>query len=668
MNSVKQGRRAVVVAVFSVLVGGWPWPVVAQAPRLAKEPILIIRSHGLHERAALDYIRELHDQLQVGRVLMQLNANGDLTETLSRHPAPVSGQLVYLAQGLLPGVESIQFRQVADEADFERLIRVGAGHAGNGRLEGGNGRYTQVITSTWLEDLTQDDHATEDDHADNRVTVSVGVSSSSGASLQVSGTNQQTTIVEKDGRKYREHRTELTQYYRYQDGFLFHSTCAALPEMDLPTAETLLSRDAAAPDAELTVHPDRIPPGIRQLFWNSLSSTTNAGLQQRDGEDAIDYGVRRAGGDLGLAALQMLLFDVDHLSGQLHLAAEGRPVVGELLLRARGNSRFSAQLTQLSTARSRLAPLLDDAAGLTLHASIQLPEAVQPLIAAVGEFVETRLIAAAGVDATLPLAGHELQKTLSAMAEHRHLELLLQIGWADDTGCVIYGGLRVDDNPELLRTLYDLLRHADPAGTAADYVSLLPGELPMIRVQLPAVEVLAVRISDVFLTHADGCLWFAAGTQQAQLRLQSAVAACRDAGVRPRTPLLTGSLNLDQWLAWPQDEPTGIAQLPYLIDASLTDALAVSMDGRPEVPRAGDRYSGGSAELVPRVIQMGGTMTGQIALETDDSGCRVHGELGAALCRYVIARWLSTLDQLDLGAPPAVPADTPEPTVRAADE
>ncbi len=644
--------------------------VSAQSSRkLASEPIVLMRSNKLNARSMIAYVTELNRELQIGQGIEAMLSQESVQDNLSTHPEPMIGQMVFMVQGLVPGVEAISFSQVTDEADFERLVKAGSNGAESMSVDvkGGDGKFQKTISNSWREDITDqpsDEERTEPSDQSSAqgepaapvgtVTVQVGVSSSAGPSVNVSGTRSDFTIVEENGRRYREHRFSFTQYYRYHDGFMFSSTYPDLHTIDLPSGEKLLGAGDQGLDAELEFFPDLIPAGFKHLFWNTISATASTGLQQLDEEDPVDYAVRRSAGDLGLATLQTVLFDTDMVSGQLTLAAADRPVSGELKLQARKNSNFSKRLGELASARSRFGPILNDDSAFTLHAAIQMPDSAQKLTTALGEWIRVQLMNAANRDAALVIAGSELKTTLDNLAAHRNLEFLLKVGWSESSGGVIYGGVQADSNPHLLQTLFDLLTSDEIPEDVADRVGLIQhGELKLIQIQIPdAGDEIPIRISHIFLAHASSCLWFAAGGENAHEILRSSIEKCDRSDVLTRTPVLTARLDLNRWMSWPTEDPTGIARLPGWADGAISNlhnqfSPVPDEELNPEVtfhrPRADD-------ELLQKITEPGTAMRGDLILNFDESGFVLRGELGRGIGRYLVARWIIMMERLVLGS------------------
>ena len=99
-----------------------------------------------------------------------------------------------------------------------------------------------------------------------------------------------------------------------------------------------------------------------------LNSGVGAQLQQRDDEPEQLYNLRKTSGDLILPLIRSVLFDVDQTKGWIRFATDDRPSIrAELVFKARRNAGLTQQLSSMSSARSRFAPILNDNAAITLH-------------------------------------------------------------------------------------------------------------------------------------------------------------------------------------------------------------------------------------------------------------------------------------------------------------
>jgi hypothetical protein len=638
-----------------------PAAVAQSTGKLADSPILIMRNDGINTRTMMEYVQSVSNDLKIGTNILRMMEREEVESMLSQHPDPASGSMTYMVQGLVPAVEQIEFTQVVDQAEFERLVRSRARQTGDSvTLTGSDDRFKYVFQSSWQEPVSEAE-LTQDGATENQVQVGISLGSS-GAGVRVNnGIDQDSEIVEEDGRKFRRRTFSVTQYFRFHEGFMFTSSYEDLFTTQLPSRETLLGGRATENDAELQFYPDRIPVGFKHLFWSTISAAAGSELQQRDEEDEIDYQVRRSGGDLGLAIIKTLLFDTEMISGSFRLADATEPVRGDLRLAARENSGFSADLKELASSTSRFAPVLSDDAAGTIHLAFKLSDGSRGFLTSLGQWIRVRLSEAADRDVDLAIAGSEIEESLAGIAEHGTLEAFVKIGWTNTSDGVIYGGVQVDDNPQLLRNLFALMTGDDvPADVAERFSIVQHSDLEFIEFRVPDLPAeVPIRATHVYVCHAERCLWVATGSDRSWDILRQSIERCRNAtGLRRRTPLLTAEIDLAHWMAFPQDDPTGIAGLPKWGDRELNRLRSQSYVGRT-VDQDGNLTSiKGSnsttpADLMQRVVDLGGSQSAGLRVLADESGVQLEGNLGAVIGRYAIAQWLTTIDAALAGFGPA---------------
>ena len=335
-----------VVMLSCVMLSGSA--VADEAPRLAEQPIVVVRYGGLYAKSTETYVRKLRDDLGIGSAVTDALNSEKLKESVTKRENPASGCLVYLGEGLLPSVEQVVFSEVVDHAEFVRLINTRSESAGPvSKLDGSGDLYSMVLTNTWRveenaikpvssSEVVQEPGATADSaeigvdetppSSSGNVTISIGASSGTGIVIGSNSDQSEGKLIEENGKQFREYSSQSTSYFRFHDGFMFESQTKALHTMKLPSGDSLRQMDNADVNGEVTFHPDRIPMGLRMLGWNALSTAAGAELQQWDGESDVDYAVRRSAGDSGLALVRSAMFDTEKVSAWLKLAFDDSPV------------------------------------------------------------------------------------------------------------------------------------------------------------------------------------------------------------------------------------------------------------------------------------------------------------------------------------------------------
>jgi hypothetical protein len=659
---------------------------------LANQPIVILRSGGFNARAAEDYFRKLRDDLGVGTKLASQMEQQKAKTLASNLDNPVSGFLVYLSPGLLPSVEQIQFSEVADHVEFVRLINARSSLTGaTGKLEGSGDLYSMVVTNTWRveiediqpvsgtevvdappekrrlsspEDAANDPAIAVDEEppaTTNSVTISLGGSTTgAGIAVRSVGSNGEGKIIEENGKTFQEYSSTSTNYFRYHDGFLFESQTNALHTMNLPSGDSLRQMDNADVGGEVVFHPDRIPMGLRMLGWNALSTAAGAELQQRDEEPEQDYAVRRSAGDAGLALIRSAMFDTEKVSTWIKVPFDENPVHGEFRISARRNSDLGRTLREVSSPERRFAPILNDDAAATVYLAAHLPEewrnVVSTYCASVTEDV-TNSADHSDAERAVQLTWF---KSLASLAEHGNVEFCVKLGWTKESGGVIYGGIQLNDNPELLAAIQAATNDDGELDGQTEMVQL--HDMTMLKMLFPGDTGLEpIKFTHVYLTNVDSCLWFAVGGENAHEIIRQSVERCREAGGRIATPVFTASVDLQRWADYPQDDATGLTAQHsrwYPLTSSFASWLAQDFVGEPD---AEDDQDTSRSEVFDRAMAMGGSKAMTFTIDTDESGLAARGSIGAAVVRgYAAAAILSLEDlvsaQIDAGSETPAPA------------
>ena len=642
---------------------------------LANQPIAILRSGGFNPKAAEDYFRKLRDDLGVGNKLASQIEQQKAKTVASKLDNPVSGLLVYLSPGLLPSVEQIQFTEVADHEEFVRLVNARSSLTGaTAKLEGSGDLYSLVVTNTWRDDYEEIQPASNTEVVEeppggpgspeeaandpaiavdedapattNSVTISIG-GSTTGAGVVVGSvnSNDEGKVIEENGQKFREYSSTSTSYFRYHDGFLFESQTNALHKMNLPSGDSLRQMENTDVGGEVVFHPDRIPMGIRMLGWNALSTAAGAELQQRDEEPEQDYTVRRSAGDAGLALIRSAMFDTEKVSTWIKVPFDENPVQGEFRINARKNSDLGRTLREVSSPERRFAPILNDDAAATVYLAAHLPEewrnVVSAYLASVTEDV-TKSPDHSEAERAVQLTWF---KSLAALAEHGNVEFCVKLGWSKESGGVIYGGIQLNDNPELLAAIQSVTNEAGGPDEQPELVQL--HDMPMLKMLVPTdVDLEPINPTHVYIANVDSCLWFSVGGENAHEIIRQSVERCREAGGRITTPVFTASVDLQRWADYPQDDATGLTaqhQSWYSFKSLSPIWLSADFWGGPD---SEDDEDTSRRDVFNRAIALGGSKVMSFTIDTDESGLVSRGSVGAAMVRGYAATAVMSLEDL----------------------
>ena len=662
------------ILCFTIVMASWVMlsgsAVADETPRLAEQPIVVVRYGGLYAKSTETYVRKLRDDLGIGSAITDaLDSSSDkLKASVTKRENPASGMLVYLGEGLLPSVEQVQFSEVVDHEEFVRLINTRSESAGPvSKLDGSGDLYSMVLTNTWRveenaikpvssSEVVQEPGATAENaeigvdeatpSSSGNVTISIGASSGTGVFIGSNSSQGEGKLIEENGKQFREYSSQSTSFFRFHDGFMFESQTKALHTMKLPSGDSLRQMDNADVNGEVTFHPDRIPMGLRMLGWNALSTAAGAELQQWDGESDVDYAVRRSAGDAGLALVRSAMFDTEKVSTWLKLAFDESPVLGEFRISSRNNSDLGRTLRELSSAERRFAPILNDDAAATIYLAARLPEEWRNVVSAYVASLSEDATSSSEYSDAERAAQLTWNKSYGAVAEHGNLEICVKLGWSKESGGVIYGGVQLNENPELLAAIQSEENDDGELDTQSEMVQL--HDMSMLKMLIPEdSELEPVKLSHIYLANVDSCLWFAVGGENAHEMIHQSVTRCREAAGRISTPVFTAAVDLQRWADYPQDDGTGLTTLHqhfYYGISSLVSFMAEDFMGNPDTDEeeADDSHD----EVFQRAMSLGGSRAASFTVDTDESGLVARGSVGDAVARGYAAAMVLTIDEL----------------------
>lgn len=246
-------------------------------------------------------------------------------------------------------------------------------------------------------------------------------------------------------------------------------------------------------------------------------------------------------------------------------------------------------------------------------------------------------------------AGDAFAGVLNGLAEHRTLEFFVKAGWTQGSAGVFYGGIHVSDTPDLLQNLYAMAKLQGVGDADGPKLDLLERDgIQTIVLQIPETDIEQLRaesglnITHVYLAHQNSCLWMAAGTESAFDIIKQSVTKCSETSGAVRTPLISGRIDMQKWLSYPQDDPARVAQLPFWLDENSwafppSPMMAISF---------GPENRTKPTPIMQRVFDLGGSQQGHFALEADEGGLLLTASLGEALANHLVVRMIDSQDTM----------------------
>ncbi len=151
----------------------------------------------------------------------------------------------------------------------------------------------------------------------------------------------------------------------------------------------------------------------------------------------------------------------------------------------------------------------------------------------------------------------------------------------------------------------------------------------------------SLTLTHAYLTHQNSCLWFAVGGENAIEIIRSSIARCSASGLAARAPLLTATVDMDRWLSYPQDDPTGVAGLLLWLDANRQEFPPSPMSFAFRGGRGGK-----PTPLLHRVADLGGEMQAGLTIIADRGGIRLNLKMGEVIANYYVARMIDAQEKM----------------------
>ena len=236
-------------------------------------------------------------------------------------------------------------------------------------------------------------------------------------------------------------------------------------------------------------------------------------------------------------------------------------------------------------------------------------------------------------------------KSYGAVAEHGNVEFCVKIGWSKESGGVIYGGVQLNDNPELLASIQAATNDDGELDAQSEMVQL--HNMSMLKMLVPAdAELEPVKLTHVYLANVDSCLWFAVGGENAHELIHQSVTRCREAAGRISTPVFTAAVDLQRWADYPQDDVTGLTTLHQHLYSGISSLMSFMTDDFMGNPDTEEEADDSHDEVFQRAMSLGGSRAVSFTVDTDESGLVARGSVGDAVARGYAAAAVVTIDEL----------------------
>lgn len=623
--------------------------------RFADTPLARIWHSKISAMSGFQYMQKVTKEMEMkGSSIMMLPPGageiaGPAMDTLGTPSQELKGMLVYLAKGLIPTPETFNFKRVADEKEFRKLVmqrKAGWGEAA--KLIGKGDRYEVKVDFASMAALAPGSAlpppGAPKDGDEERTETRAVIAFSARVGSSPPGGEAPAPI---------EAPSSMSTFYRYHDGIMFDSQAPELHEMKLPNMKDLtLKKSQDSLDLYADVDLSQIPQAFKEVFWNAIKVKANSFLQQYDEEPDEEYAVRKSSGQFTMELTRAAILDVDRIRLSLSFAKGEKPLNIDVVVDARKNSNLAKQLGQVSRGASRFDGLRREASPMTIASAWQMPDNFRTMLKAMFEKGKVRMEEQLATDADGLLAVEEIFQVLSETIDGGAADAIMKLGGDAKTGYALYGGMRIAGADRLARNLSTALNGLPSTVENEIHVSREDGReflsFRLDELRLPGLTENEQLPGQLHFTVADSCLWFSVGGPTSFEVLKSCVASQRESKTDrsiPAAPFVL-DLKLSDWLKSEETvAPNRFSEVPMQTLQRFEQAVhrsfanqfkfSFAMPGQePDAPKMEFRDS-----YLAKTIKAGRDEL-HVEIDTSPKTVRAKARIGEGIIKFVVARFL----------------------------
>lgn len=374
-----------------------------------------------------------------------------------------------------------------------------------------------------------------------------------------------------------------------------------------PDPVKLTSRLASQYDFAVSLQIKNVPPTIKSVFIEYLKMSSQAELQQRDGEPESAYRLRRANGDTWLELADRIVTQGEEITLGSKMDGETGKAHVDFEISGTSDSKLAKFFQDMAGKRTYFGNLLTNPSTFTMSASWLLSEKQRPLLTSFFEAAkkdiakETEKNNKQGINKLLD----PLFKVLLASADNGHVDLIAQLVGTEPQKFALVAGARVLGSRNLPNQITDLLQYVKDNESDNDLLAKLEiganeiDSLPVHRLEINPPDKPGQRMfgetAHLYFYASPQALWFAFGGDSAMDNLRDAVAQA----------------------ALPQDPQLGRNRIPFMFVTHASNWLTVASD---EQPRAAEFNEQARASFKSENDAM------QVLVRPTDSGVRLRVE------------------------------------------
>ncbi len=372
-------------------------------------------------------------------------------------------------------------------------------------------------------------------------------------------------------------------------------------DKNFPDPVKLNSRLSTQYDVAISLQIKNIPPTMKSLFLEFLKTSSQAELQQRDGEPESAYRLRRANGDSWLELIDRVVTQGEEFTIGGRMDPETRKGNIDFEIAGTSDSKLAKFFQDMAGKRTYFGNLLTNPSTFTLSASWLLSDKQRPLLTSFFEAAKK------DISATTEKNGLEgvgkvidpIFKAFMASSDAGHVDLIAQLVGTEPGKFALIAGSKLTATRSLPKNITDLLQYIKDNSKGDENIAKLEieaGEIdsfPVHRFPVNPPDKPGQRMfgeqAHLYFYASPQALWFAFGGDSALDALRESVAQ----------------------VALPQDPQQNRNRVPFLFVTHANNWLSVASDENPgaalfnEQARAAFKTDHDSMQVIVRPTDSG---------------------------------------------------------------
>lgn len=372
-------------------------------------------------------------------------------------------------------------------------------------------------------------------------------------------------------------------------------------DKNFPDPVKLTSRLSSQYDLAVSLQIKNVPPTMKSIFLEYLKMSSQAELQQRDGEPESAYRLRRANGDSWLELADRVITQGEEFTIGAKMDIETQKAHVDFEIVGTSDSKLAKFFQDMAGRRTYFGNLLTNPSTFTFSGSWMLSEKQRPLLATFFDAAKKDVAKAAEKQnlAGLSKVVDPLFKVFQATADSGHMDLIAQLVGTEPEKFGLIAGLRVVGNRNLPNQVTDLLQFAKDNPNGSELLNKLEiganeiDSFPVHRLEINPPDKPGQRMfgetAHLYVYASPQALWFAFGGDSAMDTLRQSVGQ----------------------VALPQDPQQSRNRIPFMFVTHASNWLTVASDERPraaefnEQARASFKSENDSMQLLVRPTDSG---------------------------------------------------------------